>query len=121
MQITTYTAKNDALFDVVTLQNASNINQLFERVLTASATTRDVALFVARIGDKLTRSELKTVAYANARARYRENRDLSLDDLIMLAHVSRKQVMQHLRMLRLAAQERFTANEVSRVLCRIAD
>lgn len=120
MQITTYQAQT-TVTEIVTLQNARTPAECIERVLDGSATTTDCERFAAALGDKITKREQNALKYAYARARYRECRDLTIEQCALIAETTVERVHHHLRYLGIALRDHVTTDDATRVMMRIAD
>lgn len=108
-------------FEMITIKNSRSLDELFERVAEASATTRDCYLLIKRVGKHLTKKELHMVEYALARAKYRENRDLTLRECALLAQQTVAQVQHSLRYLGHQVTEYLSADLATRVMMRNAN
>lgn len=121
MQITTYTAPV-TVAQVTHYSAARNSAEIIDRVVDATASVQEIGLFLRKVGHALTKSELKAVGYALARARYRAGEALDLEQLALLAEVSLDKARHYLKKLSPGAgEERIPNNVVSAVLCNIME
>lgn len=118
MQITTYRPTETS---IITIPNATTPQEVIERVREASATTADIQRFLRAVGEHLTPADMRVVEYALARACHRENRDLTIKQLALLAETTVERVLHHLKMLEIPFAHRVTCDEATRVMLRIAD
>lgn len=124
MQITTYrpnavVTAAPAMIETITLPNARSLNELFEVIAEGSATTTDILRFVRKLGDHLTKDEWAMVEYATARAFHRENRPLSVRQVVLLTSMTAKMVINHMRQLKIQlVDDLMSANDATRVMFR---
>lgn len=110
-----------AAIETITISNARSQDERFKRVAEASASTYDCYLLIRHVGKHLTKKELHMVEYALARAKYRENRDLTLRECALLAQQTVAQVQHSLRYLGHQVTEYLSADLATRVMMRNAN
>lgn len=116
--VATYEAPT-AVVELITIKNAVTLDELFERVAEASATSTDIARLMKRVGHALTKQELAMVEYAKARADYREGRPVTVKQLMLLGSMSVQQIAQHMKMLGMRTVSAYFSNEdATRIMMR---
>lgn len=127
MQVTTYQpAQNlpavmvETVIDTISIPNARTLDELFGAIREAAATTTDIARFLKKLGKHLTKSDLKVVEYALARAYYREHRRMTVRQVALVAHQRVDQILNHMRFLRIdLGSETMTNDQASRIMSRL--
>lgn len=118
---TALTVNDVPVIERVYVTPSRNGHEIIDRIREASASVSDIGLFLKVLGPKLNATDLKVVDYALARARYRENLDLSLHHVAVLADMSIDKVRKYYKRLQVQVRDRVSNRDVSRLLSAIAD
>ena len=105
----------------VFIKSEVNPVTLKQRIREASASVADVGVYLRKFGASLKAQDLRVAEYALARARYRENLDVTLRQLSLLAEQSVEQIANHMRMIGMSARSVFSSNDATRIMCRVMD
>lgn len=90
-----------------------------DSITEATASVHEIARFMKqKRAQKLSTGQLLTLRYAFARALYREMRALSVDQLALLMQISKPQVENYIRRLKVPVENQMVSNDgASRVMC----
>ena len=105
----------------VYVKPARNRLEIVSRIRESSACLSDIASFLRTYDPNRDLIDLKTVNYAMARARYRENMSLSVEHVAILTEMSVKKVRKYYDRLCIQIGERITNNQASALMTAVAD
>lgn len=123
-QQTALTVNRVPVIDRVYVEPSRDHNELIDRIREASASIRDIMLFLKVMRKHLIKSDMPTIEYALARAYYREGRSLTVRQVSLLGTTSAlktsvEQVRNHMRFLGIALGDTMSNLDASRILCRL--
>lgn len=100
--------------------------QIIDRIRYATASVADIRAFLRVLGARLNKTDLRVVAYALARARFREGDNLTIEQVAMLLGTNAEHVKRYAYRLRVGIREGegggiVTNNDAARIMCAYAD
>lgn len=107
--------------DVVFIKSARTNAELLERITEASASVADVGRYLRANAKTLDAHALRVVSYALARARYRENFALTIEQVAILTRMSVAKVRKYYKRLQIQIGEMIANNQVSALMTAVAD